>query len=241
MKRIRVWIEWIYLLLAVVSCGLIFVPEKEYEIVHHLLYILFALEYLYRLYRSEQKMSFILKHPIDLSLLLPLSSGFRIIRFLRLWKLLRLNRRFEKIFPKVYTLFRAHQLGLLIGWFLFFALAVSLPLTMIEPQMSNYMDALWWTIVTTTTIGYGDLVPVTWLGRSIAVFMMLFGIGLVSLLIGNLSKIFTREDGVEPQKMNLDLARFEELDKEAQVRIQRRLEEEIELELYKKEKKALLK
>ena len=49
-------------------------------------------------------------------------------------------------------------------------------------------DALWWGIVTIATVGYGDYYPVTAVGRIIAVFMMLSGIGIFVLLVGSLSQ-----------------------------------------------------
>src|SRR5215813_2524547 len=49
-------------------------------------------------------------------------------------------------------------------------------------------DALWWGIVTIATVGYGDYYPVTAVGRIIAIFMMLSGIGIFIILVGSLSQ-----------------------------------------------------
>ena len=49
-------------------------------------------------------------------------------------------------------------------------------------------DALWWAVVTITTVGYGDYYPVTAVGRVLAIFMMFSGIGIVVLLVGTLSQ-----------------------------------------------------
>jgi hypothetical protein len=49
-------------------------------------------------------------------------------------------------------------------------------------------DALWWAVVTIATVGYGDYYPVTTVGRVIAVFMMLSGIGIFVLLVSTLSQ-----------------------------------------------------
>jgi len=54
-------------------------------------------------------------------------------------------------------------------------------------NISTLGDALWWGIVTIATEGYGDYYPVTAVGRIIAVFMMLSGIGIFVLLVGSLS------------------------------------------------------
>lgn len=53
-------------------------------------------------------------------------------------------------------------------------------------------DALWWSIVTCTTVGYGDISPSTLPGRIIAVFLMIVGIGLISMLTGTITTYFTK-------------------------------------------------
>jgi Ion channel len=55
-------------------------------------------------------------------------------------------------------------------------------------NITKVEDALWWAVVTVATVGYGDYYPVTTVGRIIAVFMMLSGIGIFVLLVGSLSQ-----------------------------------------------------
>ena len=50
-------------------------------------------------------------------------------------------------------------------------------------NITNLNDALWWAVVTVSSVGYGDYFPVTLVGRIIAIFMMLSGIGIFTLLI----------------------------------------------------------
>lgn len=56
--------------------------------------------------------------------------------------------------------------------------------------ISNFGDSLWWSVVTMTTVGYGDVVPISVGGRIIGVFMMLFGIGILATLISQISSTF---------------------------------------------------
>lgn len=78
-----------------------------------------------------------------------------------------------------------HRLLLFIGIFLVIS---SVAITWLEPDMS-IINAIWWSVVTMTTVGYGDISPVTLGGRIIAVILMFFGIGLLGTLSATLASI----------------------------------------------------
>ena len=50
-------------------------------------------------------------------------------------------------------------------------------------KIDSYLDAMWWTVATITTVGYGDAIPVTDAGKIMAIFYMLFAIGVLSVLL----------------------------------------------------------
>lgn len=64
-----------------------------------------------------------------------------------------------------------------------------------ESGFESYGDALWWSLVTFTTVGYGDLFPVTRAGRLVAAMLMLGGIALIGALSGALGSFFSGVDG----------------------------------------------
>jgi len=59
-----------------------------------------------------------------------------------------------------------------------------------NPAFSGFGDAVWWVLVTISTVGYGDKVPVTPVGRSMAVIIMFFGVALLSIVTATISSIF---------------------------------------------------
>ena len=60
-------------------------------------------------------------------------------------------------------------------------------------SIHSYPDALWWAIVTVTTVGYGDRYPVTEGGRTVATILMLLGIGLIGVLTATVASVFIKE------------------------------------------------
>jgi len=64
-----------------------------------------------------------------------------------------------------------------------------------NPQFATVGDALWWGIVTLTTVGYGDIVPQTLAGRWAAVTIMITGIAVLGVLAGSLASFFRLDEG----------------------------------------------
>jgi voltage-gated potassium channel Kch len=101
-------------------------------------------------------------------------------------------------------LFVASGLAIIIGTFLMYSLESRAENT----QMKTLLDALWWCIATVTTVGYGDVVPVTSLGRIMAIIYMFFGITLIAVLLAVISNNFYRkridkqESGKKEQETN---------------------------------------
>ncbi|SDJ66711.1 potassium channel family protein [Salimicrobium halophilum] len=65
-------------------------------------------------------------------------------------------------------------------------------IVLVEPQtFPTYFEGLWWVMTTVTTVGYGDYSPVTMEGQIVAIFLYLFGIGLIGVAIGKILEVFS--------------------------------------------------
>ena len=84
-----------------------------------------------------------------------------------------------------------------------------------NPELGSFPDALWWAIVTITTVGYGNQEPVTFFGRIVAVILMITGVGFFGAIAANLAAFFVRKNEDEKiDKLQRDInAINEKLDK----------------------------
>jgi voltage-gated potassium channel len=73
-----------------------------------------------------------------------------------------------------------------------------------NPEFATFSDSLWWGIVTLTTVGYGDVVPITTSGRWAAVVIMITGIAVLGTLAGTLASFFRGGDGEQRRTAPLE-------------------------------------
>lgn len=152
----------------------------------------FVVDYATRLALSGDRRTFMRRNVIDLIAILP-ADLFRAARALRILRLLRLLRSISVLW-RVSTTIRAIAGTNALGWVLAasgLVIVLAAGLVMIfEPSLADPIDALWWSVVTATTVGYGDLAPVTPLGRGIAVALMIVGIGTIGMITGSIATFF---------------------------------------------------
>ncbi len=226
MQRKRVIYEIIMMVLSLIVIAIVIVqltlaiPSDINNILSNIdfvIWIVFISDYIIRLFRATDKKYFVLQNKIDLITILPFNSLFRALRVFKIarpLKLLKFTRgllflsRFTnklKIFVKTnnfnYTLI-ATVTTIFIG----------AGLISIAENMS-FEDAVWWSFVTATTVGYGDISPSTNIGRVIACILMLVGIGFIGMLTGTISTYFLtkrnkglsyKEEVIEDIKHRLD-------------------------------------
>jgi len=161
--------------------------------------ILFTAEYLLRLYSSSRRLAFVFSFYgiIDLLAILPfyLALGFdlrslRIFRLARLAVMLKLvrysqaARRYQMAFKLVreeVVIFGLFSLALIY----LSAVGIYFCEHKAQPEVfASVFDGLWWAIVTLTTVGYGDVVPITPGGKVFTFFVLIIGLGMIAIPSG---------------------------------------------------------
>jgi len=176
----------------------------------------FSVEYVLRVWSSVEHGSSLYQHPLwgrvrymrtpmaflDLLVILPVYLAFLInidLRFLRVLRLLRIFRltRYASSMRLLVDVIKqeAANIGaalfILMTMVVFAASVIYLVEADVQPEkFGSIPDALWWAIVTTTTIGYGDVVPMTPWGKVFGSLLGVISVGLVALPTGLLASGF---------------------------------------------------
>jgi voltage-gated potassium channel len=116
----------------------------------------------------------------------------RVVRVFRLLRLVRLAAVISRGGAAAGVIFRKRGLGYIVVLTLLIAMGVGGVFALVEG--SAVVDGLWWAIVTLTTVGYGDMFPVTPAGRMAAAVLMLLGIGFVAVITASVAAHFVGSD-----------------------------------------------
>ncbi|XP_046727272.1 potassium voltage-gated channel, KQT-like subfamily, member 2a isoform X5 [Silurus meridionalis] len=124
------------------------------------------------------------------------TSAIRSLRFLQILRMLRMDRR-AGTWKLLGSVVYAHSKELITAWYIGFLCLILASFLVYSVEKDNnaemfetYADALWWGLITLTTIGYGDKFPVTWNGRLIAATFSLIGVAFFALPAGILGSGF---------------------------------------------------
>jgi voltage-gated potassium channel len=193
--------------------------------------IIFTIEYIIRIWVADHKFNncSILKAKtrfifsffgiIDLFAILPfylpmlIMFDLRFLRILRLTRLFRLFKiaRYSKALRIVGTVLKRKKEPLILTLFLSLILLLVASSLMYHIEhdaqpdsFSNIFSSFWWAVATLTTVGYGDIYPITGLGKFLSGLIALLGIGLVALPTGILGagfiEVIEKKENKKPKK-----------------------------------------
>jgi voltage-gated potassium channel len=164
-----------------------------------LILIVFTIEYILRFWSAEHKLRhfFNLYSLIDLVVILPLiftALDIRYIRIFRWFRILRLIRFFEGktvlgyITRQDSAIFARILFTIFTIIFVYSGLIYQVEHPINATKFATFLDAVYFSVATMTTVGYGDITPISQVGRLLAVLMILTGIALIPWQVGDLIK-----------------------------------------------------
>lgn len=206
-KRFDVW------LLIAIGINLVLIVLDSFEAVHAnlrwvltilewLFTICFTLEYYLRIYCLQKPWKYILSFygiidllsilPAYLSLLIPATQTLtvlRVLRTLRIFRIFNMKRFLLESFHLLNAMRRSITKILIFMLFVFIvAIILGAVIYMFEngknPAMTSIPTAIYWAVVTITTVGYGDITPVTPVGQFISTLVMLLGYSIIAVPTG---------------------------------------------------------
>jgi voltage-gated potassium channel len=163
---------------------------------------LFVAEFVLILIVAERKAAAVRAHWLDALLIvttIPLVSAYLAsLRFLRMARLLRLLRATTIITRAIQAERRVTSgttLRIVALITLFIVVVAGASQAAIDSKdFPSFWDGVWWSVVTVTTVGYGDLYPKSVAGRLIGIVVMLVGIGFLSVLTATIASYFVKSD-----------------------------------------------
>ena len=178
------------------------------NIIQMILWGLFAADYCVRLYLAPRRLYFITHNLMNLAIVL--LPAWRIVSFLAMIHLTT-NRQYKRLSELAVKLFGYTAIFIIMFALAIYSVESSEPGAMIRDLPTAY----WWTFTTLATVGYGDVYPITGIGRVIAVVVMLYGVGMVAVATGALASwIIEKIGGREEQEYPATKADVDDLRQE---------------------------
>ncbi len=184
------------------------------QYIDHSICMIFLSDFVYSFYKAESKLGYLKWGWIDLIASIPQIDFLRYGRFARVFKIIILLRAFRSsraIFKILLKNKRKSSFFFVTSMTILIMTISSIAILKFEghvegSNIKHGIDAIWWSFVTITTVGYGDFYPITHEGRFIASVLMLLGIGIFSTISGIAASYFLdRESDDEEDQGNIEI------------------------------------
>ena len=204
-----VFVLSIYVLCALLIDTVVKLPKETSILLAYIdnaICVFFFAEFCLRFYRAGNKLKFMRWGWIDLVSSIPAVSYLRAGRVLRLIRLLRLIRAFRSTQQFLKHVFKNKAQGAFTSVAILAVLLIifcSIAILQVEKDPNSNIksaeDAIWWSYVTITTVGYGDKFPVTTEGRIIAAVLMTAGVGLFGTFTAFIASWFVEDKSLHKE------------------------------------------
>lgn len=177
------------------------------EIFEIITVLIFTIEYLLRVFVADKKLKFIFSFYglVDLIAILPfyIAVGldlrsiriFRLLRIIRMMKFTRYNDAINRLVEAFHSIKAELVVFVMITLCVLYVAALGIYYFENPAQPDKYVSvfhSLWWSVATLTTVGYGDVYPITLGGRIFTFVILMIGLGLISVPTGLIASALTK-------------------------------------------------
>lgn len=205
MKKLVITYEIFMIVLILISVALALMFDKRFVIFQQTIWLIFVVDYCVRFIRAENKWHYVKKHPLELVAIIPFDSLLRAARLVRIFKVLQLLGISSRYLKPYYAVLKTNGLDKAFKFAVAMLFVIPIPIAIVEPAIETYAEALWWGLITITTVGYGDIAPVTALGRLMAALLLMVGIGIIAIFTSAVTNYFSNKskDSRDKQVMKI--------------------------------------
>lgn len=220
----------VFIILSIITFSLDTLPNlsdstsRFLSLFEYFVICVFTLEYAVRVYVADRKRDYVLSFYgiIDFIAILPfyLSLGvdlrsvriLRILRLFRLFKLVRYNKAIQRLLKAFVVAKEEIVLFSVVTIILLYLSATGIYYFENEAQPEEFQSifhSLWWAVATLTTVGYGDIYPITVGGQIFTFFILMIGLGIVALPAGLLASALSQvrfDEQTQPEQNTLQCA-----------------------------------
>lgn len=163
--------------------------------------IILLMEFFTRFFKAENKWQFFNRNwveliaaiPFDL-LMFPFVMNYaRFLRLFRVLKFIKVIALFSEFFESIDFFLKRTHLDEIVGATLIVVLASTLALYLFDSSINSLFDSLWFVLSTITTVGYGDILPSSGVGKIIGLFVLIVGVLIFSAVTGAMATYFVRK------------------------------------------------
>ncbi|WP_406531675.1 potassium channel family protein [Methanobrevibacter sp.] len=205
---------WILLDLIFLICSLVFILSPQ--LYHNLIFFDTALcavlltEFFYRFFRAENRKDFLIKNwteliagiPFDL-IMFPFIANDTMAILLKVFKFFRILILCIQLFEVIKIFLKDTYLDEILGILALTIITFTLSLYLFDPSMNSLFDSLWFVVSSLTTVGYGDVLPDSMIGKVISLILLIVGVLIFSAITAALASYFNKKllnEGTEELK-----------------------------------------